>query len=195
MAELSGPRSPQENHGESRASGQPNAARRGPFIPSPQGACGRGGRESLRMATKRFKEKIVDGQMLFDNVAPRLTDLPQLAADHTALGTALTQARELQGQQELAKGHLRELNKRRQEVAIETAKVRRRLAVSLQAALGEDSTTLLEFGIKPRPTTRRPRVILTPAEKAARAAERASAKAAELAKQQSVTSPPAPPVK
>jgi len=146
------------------------------------------------MATQRFKEKIVDGQMLFDNVAPRLTDLPQLAADHTALGTALTQARELQGQQELAKGHLRELNKRRQEVAEQTADLRRRLSAALKASLGPESTSLLEFGIRPRPTTQRRRVILTPAQKAARAVQRAAAKAAELAakEQAAKLSPPAP---
>jgi hypothetical protein len=88
------------------------------------------------MASKRFKEKIVDGQVLYDNVAPRLTDLPQLAADHTALGASLAQARELQGQQETAKGHLRELNERRQQVADQTAELRRRLTAGLQAVLG-----------------------------------------------------------
>jgi hypothetical protein len=145
------------------------------------------------MANKRFKEKIVDGQVLFDNVAPRLTDLPQLATNHTALGTALDQARELEGQQETLEGQLRDLNVRRKKLAQDTADLRRRLTTGLQSALGPDSTALLEFGIVPRPTTRRRRVTLTPAEKAARAAQRAAAKAAELAKQQpAATSPPEP---
>ncbi len=148
------------------------------------------------MANKRFKEKIVDGQVLFDNVTPRLTDLPQLAANHSALGSALDQARELEGQQETLKGQLRDLNVRRKKLAQDTADLRRRLTTGLQSVLGPDNTALLEFGIVPRPTKRRRRIILTPAEKAARAAQRAAAKAAELAKQQpAAATPPEPSTK
>ena len=147
---------------------------------------------------KRFKEKIVEAQVLYDNVAPRLTDLPQLADHHKALGTALAQARDLEGQQETAKGHLRDLNVRRQKQAEETADLRRRLTTGLQSALGPDNTALLELGIKPRRTTLRRRS-LTPAEKAVRAAERAqraAAKAAALAaKEPSIAPPPTAPAK
>lgn len=150
------------------------------------------------MSTKRFNTLIGSGQVLYDNLAPHLTDIPQLAADHAALGNALAQARDLEGQQETAKGHLRDLNVRRKKQADETADLRRRLTTGLQSALGPDNTALLEFGIRPRRTTQRRRS-LTPAEKAARAAERAqraAAKAAELAaKDQSIAPPPTPTTK
>jgi hypothetical protein len=132
------------------------------------------------MATKRFKDLVGEGQVLFDNLAPHLTDIPQLAADHAALGNALAQARDLEGRQETAKGQLRELNDQRGQVAQQTADLRRKLIASLKGSLGTDNLKLLEFGVKPRPQTfKRPR--LTPAQKAARAAERAVAKAATLA--------------
>jgi hypothetical protein len=143
------------------------------------------------MANKRFKEKIVDGQVLYDNIAPHLTDMPQLAADHAALGNALTQARDLEGHQEAAKGQLRELNDQRQRVAKQTADLRRRLAAGLKASLGPDTTKLLEFGVKPRPQKFQ-RHRLTPAQKAARAAERAVAKAAKLAELEKKPGAPPP---
>jgi septal ring factor EnvC (AmiA/AmiB activator) len=147
------------------------------------------------MATtkKRFKEKFVDSQVLYDNIAPRLTDLPQLADHHKTLGDVLAQARTMEGQQETLKGQLRDLNDRRQKASEQAADLRRRLTAGLQAALGPDSKALLELGIKPRPTSRRPRVILTPAQRAARAAQRAVAKATALAaEEQPATPPPAP---
>jgi len=142
--------------------------------------------------SKRFKEKIVDGQVLFDNITPRLTDMPQLAADHTALGGTLAQARDLQGRQETVKGQLRDLNDQRQQVAKQTDDLRRKLTAGLKAVLGTDTLQLLEFGVRPRPLTFQ-RTRLTPAQRAARAAERAVAKAAALAAKEKPPTPPAKP--
>jgi hypothetical protein len=132
------------------------------------------------MASQRFKNLVGDGQVLYDNLAPHLTDIPQLAADHAALGNALSQARDLEGRQETAKGQLRELNDQRDQIARQTADLRRKLTATLKGSLGTDTLKLLEFGVKPRPQTLK-RQRLTPAQKAARAAERAVAKAAKLA--------------
>jgi hypothetical protein len=140
----------------------------------------------------RFKEKIVDGQVLFDNVTPQLTDIPQLAADHTSLGSSLAQARDLQGRQETVKGQLRDINEQRLQVEKQTDDLRRRLVAGLKSVLGPDSTKLLEFGIKPRPRKLQ-RSRLTPAAKAARAAERAIAKAAVLAAAEKPKEAPAKP--
>ena len=142
------------------------------------------------MSTKSFNTLIGNGQVLFDNLAPHLTDIPQLAADHAALGTALTQARDLEGQQEIAKGQLRELNAQRKQAAQQAAGLRRKLAASLKGALGPDAMKLLEFGVKPLPQNVQ-RKRLTPAQKAARAAERAVAKAAKLAEEEKQPTPPA----
>ena len=54
--------------------------------------------------------------MLFDNLMPRLTDMPLLAPDHTNLGALLAQARELENQQEAARAHLRAVNQQRRQM-------------------------------------------------------------------------------
>ena len=142
------------------------------------------------MSTKRFNTLIGSGQVLVDNLAPHLTDIPQLAADHAALSTALSQARDLEGRQETMKGQLRELNDQRNQAAKQAAGLRRKLTASLKGALGPDAMKLLEFGVKPLPQKLR-RQRLTPAQKAARAAERAAAKAAQLAEAEKQATPPA----
>jgi len=140
----------------------------------------RGEEKGVTIMARRFKEKIVDGQVLYDNIARQLADMPRLAADHQALGDALAQARDLEAKQEMTKGALRDINDRRLRLEERTDDLRRRLVAGLQSILGPDSARLLEFGVRPRPTTHR-RSSLTPAQKAARAAERAIAKAAALA--------------
>ena len=129
---------------------------------------------------QRFKEKIVGAQVLYDTIAPHLDEMPPLAAHHEALGGALAEARELEARQVQAKAILREVNERRLQLAARTDDLRRRLRIGLKAIFGPQSTRLLEFGVRPLPTTHRRRR-LTPAQKAARAAERAVAKAATLA--------------
>ncbi len=129
--------------------------------------------------SKRFNETIVEGLVLIDNLAPRLAELPQLAADHASLGEVLAEVRELASRREAAKAELREITQRRRQAAKRAADLRRRLTAGLQAALGADSPQLLEFGAKPLPRAGgRPR--LTPLDKAARAAARAVARAAAL---------------
>ncbi len=141
------------------------------------------------MSSKSFNTLIGNGQVLYDNLAPHLTDIPQLAADHAALGNALAQARDLEGRQETAKGQLRELNQQRRQAAQQAADLRRKLTATLKGSLGTDTLKLLEFGVKPRPQKLQ-RQRLTPAQKAARAAERAAAKATELAaKEKQPTTP------
>ncbi len=144
--------------------------------------------------SKRFKEKIVDGQVFFDNLTPRLTDMPQLTADHTALGTALAQARDLESRREAAKADVRGLNGQRLQTAEQAADLRRRLTDGLRSVLGADSPQLTGFGAKPlgKPAVR---VRLTATEKAVRAAARAAAKAAALEAQQPPPTPVTPPAK
>jgi hypothetical protein len=142
--------------------------------------------------TKRFKEKIVEGGVLYDSLAARLTDMPQLTGDHTALGVLLAQARDLETQQEAAKSQFRDVNTQRRNMAKQATDLRNRLSFGLRSVLGPDSDKLLAFGVKPRPRTIE-RTRLTPAQKAARAAAKATAKAAALAAAETPPVPPAPP--
>jgi hypothetical protein len=129
------------------------------------------------MATQRFKEKLIDWQVLHDNLMPRLTDMPQLTADHAALGQVLTQTQDLENRQDAARAALRGVNEQRKQLSNQGTNARNRLAAGLRFALGAENPELVGFNINPRPrTTQRKR--LSAAEKAARAATRATARAA-----------------
>jgi hypothetical protein len=143
------------------------------------------------MATKSFQQQLKDWQVLHDNLAPRLTDMPQLAADHAALAGILTQARDLDSKQEDARSALLDVTQQRREVKNGGNAVRRRLALGLKAALGEESEKLVSFGVKPR-QREFPRQQRSAAEKAARAAARALAKAAAAKAAEQASMPPLP---
>ncbi len=129
------------------------------------------------MPTQRFKEKLVDWQVLHDNLMAHLADMPQLTADHTALGQVLTQTQDLENEQDAARAALRAVNQQRKQTSNQGTNARNRLATGLRLALGAESEKLIEFNINPRPrVTQRKR--LTAVEKAARAATRATARAA-----------------
>jgi hypothetical protein len=126
--------------------------------------------------TQRFKEKLVDWQVLVDNLAPRLTDLPQLAADHAALAKVLGDAKGLENEQEMARAAFEKVNASRKSLSKQGTVLRNRLSHGLKGALNPDNTELKEFRIKPqKPPVGRTR--LTPLQKAERAAARAQAKA------------------
>jgi hypothetical protein len=138
--------------------------------------------------TQRFKEKLVDWQVLVENLTPRLTDLPQLAADHAALAKVVADAHGLENQQETARAAFQSINQQRRDLAKQGGILHRRLSLSLRGALNPDNRDLSVFRIKPqRPPSGRTR--LTPVQKAERAAARAKAKA-EAAK---AAQPPATP--
>jgi septal ring factor EnvC (AmiA/AmiB activator) len=140
---------------------------------------------------QRFKEQLVDWQVLHDNLAPRLPDMPALAADHAVLAQVLTKSQELENQQDSARAVLRDVNQQRRETATQGRSTRKRLALGLRHVLGAENEKLIEFGIKPLPRKLQ-RQQLSAAQKAARAAERAAAKAAAaLAKEK--PPPPATP--
>jgi hypothetical protein len=127
--------------------------------------------------TQRFKEKLIDWQVLHDNLAPRLTDMPALAADHAVLAQVLGKTQALENQQDAARAVLRDINQQRKETATQGKDTRKRLALGLRHILGAENEKLIEFGIKPSPRKLQ-RQQLSAAQKAARAAERAAAKAA-----------------
>ncbi|HEY8022241.1 MAG TPA: hypothetical protein VIH93_14140, partial [Thermoanaerobaculia bacterium] len=88
------------------------------------------------MITPRTKEKLVDWQVLYDNLAPRLTDMPQFTADHKALGDVLAQARDLEKAQETATAQLRDINQQRRTLVKQGKDLRSRLGLGLKGVLG-----------------------------------------------------------
>jgi len=138
--------------------------------------------------TQRFKEKLVDWQVLVDNLAPRLTDLPHLAADHAALAKVVADAHGLESEQEISRAAFRRTNQQRRDLAKQGKVLHSRLSLSLQGKFNPDNEDLTEFRIKPRrPATGRTR--LTPLQKAERAVVRAQAKAAAAKAAEKATTP------
>jgi hypothetical protein len=132
--------------------------------------------------SKSYKENLVDWQTLAENLAPRLGDMPHLAADQKALSDLVTQAHTLQDQRDAHKASLQDLNQQRRTLAAEAKRVQNRLASVLRGTFNSDSEKLVEFGVKPRrKTVRRTREAkLASAQKAA---ARAAAQVAELEEQ------------
>jgi hypothetical protein len=132
--------------------------------------------------SKSYKENLVDWQTLAENLAPRLGDMPHLAADQKALSDLVTQAHILQDQRDAHKASLQDLNQQRRTLAAEAKRVQNRLASVLRGTFNSDSEKLVEFGVKPRrKTVRRTREAkLASAQKAA---ARAAAQVAELEEQ------------
>lgn len=127
--------------------------------------------------TPRFKEKIVKLATLHTNLEPHLAELPQLASDHATLTEVLAELTDLESRQDRAKGELRRINRRRDDLERQGRALRRRLAEGLRGAYGLESPELHKFGIRPRPLEirRRRRSATERAEQAARKAARARA--------------------
>ena len=146
--------------------------------------------------TQRFKEKLVDWQVLVDNLTPRLTDFPQLAADHDALAKVVADAHGLENEQETARAAFQKVNQQRRDLAQQGKVLHSRLSLSLKGRLNPDNRDLTEFRIKPQKPPA-PRRRLTPLQKAERALARAqarvtAAKAAEAAASEAPGASPKP---
>src|SRR5436305_10885761 len=102
-------------------------------------------RSDTMSKSKSYKENLVDWQTLAENLAPRLTDLPHLAADQKALADLVAQAHTMQDQRDAHKASLQDLNKQRQALAAEAKRVQTRLADNLRGAFNSDSEKLVEF--------------------------------------------------
>jgi hypothetical protein len=120
------------------------------------------------MANRNYKKILGDWQVLYDNLTPRLNDMPLIASDHANLGTLLNQARSLQNQQEAASAQLRDVNQQRRQMVNDGGEAVSRLGHALKSILGEKNEKLIEFGVKP---VRRVRRKASPAKKTGPAAE------------------------
>jgi hypothetical protein len=122
---------------------------------------------------ENLKHKIGQWHSLVGNLTAHLHELPNLAEDHAELAALLVEANELEAEQKLCEAKLREVNRRRYDLAARGRSLRNRLAVGLQSAYGLESERLIEFGVKPRPRVIR-RERLTQAQRARREAAAAA---------------------
>ena len=104
-----------------------------------------------------FGRTVTNWQLLHGNLQPHLAEMPHLQPFSNELDEVITEARDLDSEQEIARGKLRELIRRRREVEKRGESVRRRVAAHLKGTFGFTSEQLIQFGINPRPTKTRPR--------------------------------------
>jgi hypothetical protein len=114
-----------------------------------------------------FAAKLINWELIRTNIRPHLDEMPHVQPLLTELEGVITEARELDSIQEVARGQLRDLTRRRQEVEQRGEKLRSRLAAHLKGSFGFSSEQLIQFGINPRPRVvrrKKPGVPVTPPE-------------------------------
>jgi hypothetical protein len=99
-----------------------------------------------------FAKKITEWDLLNANIKPHLADMPYLQDIVTELDALVTEARGLDGEQEVARGQFQDLTHRRQEVEKRGENLRRRAASHLRGSFGFTSDALVKFGVRPRKT-------------------------------------------
>ena len=106
---------------------------------------------------KQFGERIANWELLSNNIRPYLEGMPPLQAIHGELEAHVADARQIDFEQETAKGLTRELTRRRQEAQVRGESLRARLSSHLRCMFGFTSEQLIQFGLSPlkRGTRRR----------------------------------------
>jgi hypothetical protein len=96
-------------------------------------------------------------KLLIGNLAAHLPTLPHARPLVGELEAVVTEIQEIDKEQEIARGRLRELTHRRQEAERRGDKLWRRLGALLKGNFGFTSQELIQFGFKPRPPQTGPR--------------------------------------
>jgi stalled ribosome alternative rescue factor ArfA len=98
-----------------------------------------------------FGEKLSSWELIDTNLEPHLAEMPHIEPIVTELKGVITEAKSIESEQELVRGRLRDLVRRRQEVEKKGESLRRRAASHLKGTFGFTSEQLIQFGIAPRP--------------------------------------------
>ena len=127
-----------------------------------------------------FAKKITEWELLNTNIKPHLPDLPHLQGVSADLDALIVQSKQLDSQQEIARGQLQDSVHQRQALEKKGETLRQRASSLLKGSLGFASDDLVKFGIRPRksgprgPKKQKPPVAAkTPAVSAAPAAPKA----------------------
>lgn len=113
-----------------------------------------------------FGRRVTNWELLDNNLQPHLEVMPHLRAFSTELRALIGVIKTIDAEQEIARGELRELTRRRQDAEKQGESLRRRVASHLKGTFGFTSEQLIQFGVNPRPTRTRPRKSRKPAETA-----------------------------
>lgn len=102
--------------------------------------------------TQQFANRITNWEMFISNLRPFLPELPFLQPILTQMEAVLTEARDLDSEQEVARGRLQEIVHRRQDLEKLGESLRSRAAAHLKGTYGFSSDSLVRFGVRPRKT-------------------------------------------
>jgi hypothetical protein len=99
-----------------------------------------------------FAKKITEWELLSANLKPHLTEMPYLQDIVTQLDALIAGAKDMDNQQEVARGQLSDLVHKRQDAEKQGENLRSRAASHLKGSFGFTSDDLVKFGIRPRKT-------------------------------------------
>ncbi len=117
-----------------------------------------------------FAKKITEWELLNANLEPHLAAMPHLQEIVTAIQALIVEAKDLDSEQEVARGRLQDIVHRRQGVEKRGETLRSRVAAHLKGSFGFTSDELVKFGFRPRPTgPRKRKAPVTPAASANKA--------------------------
>ncbi len=113
-----------------------------------------------------FAKKITEWELLNTNIKPHLPDMPHLQGVSADLDALIVQSKQLDSQQEVARGQLQDAVHQRQGLEKKGETLRQRASSLLKGSLGSESDDLVKFGIRPRKTgprgPRKPKPPVTP---------------------------------
>jgi hypothetical protein len=99
-----------------------------------------------------FAKKVTEWELLSANLKPHLTEMPYLQDIVTQLDALIAGAKDMDNQQEVARGQLSDLVHKRQDAEKQGDTLRSRAASHLKGSFGFTSDDLVKFGIRPRKT-------------------------------------------
>jgi hypothetical protein len=98
-----------------------------------------------------FGRKVTNWELSSTSLKPRLSEMPHLQPLIEELDGVIVEAKEIDGEQEKARGQLRELTRRRRDSERRGQEVRRRINAILRGSFGFTNEQLIQFGIEPEP--------------------------------------------
>jgi hypothetical protein len=99
-----------------------------------------------------FAKKITEWELLNTNIKPELPNMPHLQGVSADLDALIVQSKQLDSQQEVARGQFQDSVHQRQALEKKGQTLRQRASSLLKGTLGSESDDLVKFGIRPRKT-------------------------------------------
>lgn len=107
--------------------------------------------------SRSLSAKITLWKLLDNRIAERLAEMPHVQEAHARLRQLVAEAETVQARFELHRAGWREASIRNEQIERECEELRIRLTGALHFQLGPKSVQLIEFGLKPRLLTGRPK--------------------------------------